>query len=348
MGFAARLLAVFALLACSAWPCLAQDTSIYSGEVEVASQDEIERESVLGRALTQALIRASGDPTIAQDPGLAAALAAAPGLLRQHSYHQQVENGQARLLLVAQFDPAGIERILRGLNRPMWDAARPVTVVWLVIDDGKRKTIANSGQVSALPGLTGHARQRGVPLRFPQLDSEDRAYIDPEMLWQGGDAQALKASARYQGQAALIARLTRAGNEWTGRFTYVDEGGSEHWGARHPQSSIVLVAAAEGLADRLAHRYAVSAQDRVVGDYQVWVGNLRSADDYADAIKYLQGLSVVRALTPIGAEGDRVLLKVTLEVSLNRLRRVFELGKVLAFDDTAPVEGAQASFRLLR
>jgi len=233
------------------------------------------------------------------------------------------------------------------MNRPMWDAQRPLTVVWLVIDDGTRKTIANAGQVSALPGLTGHARQRGVPLRFPQFDAEDRAAIDPETLWNGGDARALKASQRYSGQAALIARLTRVGSEWTGRFTYVDEGGSEHWAAKHPQSSIVLVAAAEGLADRLAQRHAVSAQDRVVGDYQVWVGNLRSADDYGTVIKYLDGLSVVRSLSPIGAEGDRVLLKVTLEVSLNRLRRVFELGKVLAFDDSAPVEGAQASFLLL-
>src|SRR6187431_2881951 len=101
MGFASRACALFFALALPAWPCLAQDTSIYSGEVEVSSQDEIERANVLGRALTQALIRASGDPSIATDPGLPAAIADAQGMLRQHSYHQQVEGGQTHMFLVA-------------------------------------------------------------------------------------------------------------------------------------------------------------------------------------------------------------------------------------------------------
>ena len=106
MVLAFRSLAMVWLLGLLAWPAFAQDSSIYSGEVAVASQDEIEREAALGRALTQVLIKASGDPTIAADPSLAEATASASSLLRSHSYRERAGSNPNTPMLHDSITPA--------------------------------------------------------------------------------------------------------------------------------------------------------------------------------------------------------------------------------------------------
>src|SRR5204863_409529 len=103
------------------------------------------------------------------------------------------------------------------------------------------------------------------------------------------------------------------------RFTLVDGGGSTDWNATYPDSGSVLAAGATGLADRLAQRYAIPAADRQPGDYQLWIADVRSPLDYGNALNYLGNLSVVGSVTPVGADGDRLLVQAHLEVTLSRL-----------------------------
>src|SRR5688572_165898 len=130
-------------------------------------------------------------------------------------------------------------------------AAPGGTLVWLVIDDGTRKTIASAAQVAALTPMTTKAAERGIALAFPELDGNDLARIDADTLWSGDPRKALAAAQRYRAAQALVARLSRSGASWNGRMTLVDAYGAEEWLAQHPDSSSVLVDAASGLADRL-------------------------------------------------------------------------------------------------
>src|SRR5688572_21499826 len=125
------------------------------------------------------------------------------------------------------------------------------TLVWLVIDDGTRKTIASAAQVAALTPMTTKAAERGIALAFPELDGNDLARIDADTLWSGDPRKALAAAQRYRASQVMVARLSRSGATWNGRMTLVDAYGAEEWQAQHPDSSSVLVDAASGLADRL-------------------------------------------------------------------------------------------------
>jgi uncharacterized protein len=345
--FAARFVAAIAL----GWATLAGaiDPRLYSGEALVSSQDEAERSRALAPALLQALVKASGDTKLASDPRATPIIEQAPALLQRYTYRQSVDTvaGQpvARTWLVAQFDPVRVEAALRGIGRSTW-AERPPTLVWLLIDDGATKRVASAAQVDALGALTREAEQRGVPLLFPQMDPQDYATADPERLWDGAPDKALAGAARYDAPVALVARLARSGQGWQGRFTLVDGGGSVGWTASYADSNSVLAAAASGLADRLAQRYAIPPADRQPGDYQLWIADVRSPLDYGTAVSYLENLSVVGSITPIGADGDRLLVQAHLEVTLNRLRVLLELQDVMAFDDTAETVGAQATLRL--
>ena len=116
----------------------------------------------------------------------------------------------------------------------------------------------------------------------------------------------------------------------------------------------MLAAAANGLADRLVRRYAIAPEERQVADFHVAVAGLHSAADYGTVLAFLGNLPAVGAVAPEGADGDRILLKLTLNVSLERFRQLLALERVLEFDDTPPAEGVpqadgvQATLRLVQ
>jgi hypothetical protein len=250
----------------------------------------------------------------------------------------------SRLVLVADFDPAAVTRALASIGRGTW-SERPRTLVWLVIDDGQSKRIATAAQVAALASFVDRARERGIDTVFPQMDARDAAAIDAETLWSGAPSAALAAASRYA-NTALVARLRRDGASWHGAFALLDGGPPAQWTAENADAATLLAWAAAGLADRLAQRYTIAPADRVVGDYRVWLTDLRSAADFADAVAYLGRLSLVDALTPEGADGQRLLVKLRLNVRLEKMRDVLGLGDVMVWDDAGASDGAQATFRL--
>jgi hypothetical protein len=346
------LLLVLPLLLAGVQPVRAQSPDLYTGTAPVASQDEAERGRALGPALVSALVRASGDSTLAADPRLAAQLESAPRWLQTFGYRQEVEAGpggtpQVREYLQARFDPAGLQAALGALGRGVW-GERPRTLLWLVIDDGSARRIAASTQVSALGALTRRARDRGIEIALPRMDAEDLARIDPDTLWGGPSSAGLAAAARYGTPVVLIARLSRAGAGWQARFSLVDGGRPDDWSGTFADANAALAAAADGLADRLAQRFAVAAAERVVAQYEVSVAGVDSPDDFARVLSYLGTLSVVQSATPIGAEGSSLSLAVTFTVGPARLRQVLALGGVLAFEEGALAADRRIALRVLR
>lgn len=331
-----RLVLAALLALAGQWPQPAGATDLYTGEALVASQDAAERERALGPALVQVLVKVSGDPRVGQHPGIDAELSQAAALLLRFGYRQDASSvaGQpsSRLWLQAEFDRAGVDALLARAGVPQWGTERPLTLVWLVIDDGRSKTIASASQVAALGALTGAAEQRGIQLQLPAVDSEDLARIGPEELWSGGAEKAHAAAQRYGARATLVARLARSGSGWTGRFTLVDSGGSAEWSASYLDSNSVLAAGANGLADRLAQRFSIAPGDRVVADFHMVVEGVDGPTDYGRVLDYLAGMTAVGAVFPEGAEGNRLLLKLTLNVGLERFGQMLALGDVLEMD----------------
>lgn len=346
------LLLVLPLLLAGIPVARAQPVDLYTGSAAVASQDEAERGRVLGKALTSALVRASGDSTLAADPRLPAQLEQASRWLQTYGYRQEVEPGpggapQVREYLQARFDPAGVQGALAALGRGVW-GERPRTLLWLVIDDGSARRIAAASQVSALSALTRRARDRGIEVALPRMDAEDLARIDPDTLWGGPSSSALAAASRYGTPVALVVRLSRAGAGWQARSSLVDGGRPDDWSGTFADASAALAAAADGLADRLAQRFAVAAAERVVAQYEVAVAGVDSPDDFARVLSYLGTLSVVQSVTPVGAEGSSLSLAVTFTVGPARLRQVLALGGVLAFEEGALAADRRIALRLLR
>lgn len=347
---------VWMLLLCAfglVGPVVAQDLGLYSGEAPVASQDDAEKAKALGPALINALVKLSGDGNLASDANALKLKDQAEGLVVSTSFRDELEPGVGtttinRTYLVAVFKPEGLEKLLYGLGRPVWSGARPQTLVLILIDDGVNKRLANAGQIAALGALTHAARDRGLPLVLPYGDADDQAQLDPAMLWGGAPTSVLPTLPRYRASTALIARLSRGSNGWSARNTWLGGGAAPvEWSANAVDSAGVLLATVNGLADRLAERFAIPASERKTADYRVIVNAVGSAEDYGRVLDYLGRQGYVRQVAPVGASGNALELKLTLDLSLDRFVRMLAYDAVLLPDDNT-AGGADAVLRMAR
>jgi hypothetical protein len=319
----------------------AQEVDLYSADATVANQDEAERQRALGLALLDVLVKVSGDTSLRHDAAATATLAEAPALVHNYGYRQVAASaGTTQTQLSVQFRREGVDELLTRLGRAVWSAPRPSTLVWMVIDDGGNKRVASAAQVAALGALTGTARARGLGLVLPALDAAEIEQVNAHALWEGQTEPAFAAASRYGAQAALVVRLARSAKGWSGRFTLLDGGPTEQWSAEQADANDVLFAAAQGLADRLARRYAVAASERVVGDYLVWVSGIKNAAEFANVLSYVRAHPAVQAVSTHGARAGALELSVRLNVAPERWVAMLTQQNVLAADtDQAPRRG---------
>lgn len=325
---------------------MALQMPIYEGEVALESGEDESSERALRQSLVQVLVKVSGDRSIVHDPTLATALGEARRIaLTIARKPGSAADGVQRL--VVNFDPGRVHDLLGALGRPVWHGDRAPLLVWLAIDDGVQKQIANANQIAALGAITGTAQMRGVPTLLPRMDGVDQNRINPVTLWSAPPQTVIAAGQRYGVSTMLVIRLTR-GTPWRARCTLIDGRSVESWEQDDALSNNLLAAAIDGAADRLARRYAVEPEGTAIGAVDWWVEGITSARDYAAVVGYLGGLEFVRSAHPVRAENGRLLLRLDLGVGTRRLRQLLAIDGTLTLVDASGDDiGGSPSLRLV-
>ncbi|HEX9207495.1 MAG TPA: DUF2066 domain-containing protein [Steroidobacteraceae bacterium] len=301
--FACGLLATLALL-CGPWQAVRADVALYQATVPLQGTTAADRNAAFGEALKMAAVRASGRPEAATAPRVVAAAA------QPEAYIQQYSTTADRMLKVG-FDGRAMEQLLQQAGLPLWPAERPLTLVLLFVPgvaDGARAVNATEHPPERVE-LERAALARGVPLAWP-VES-----LDP---------------------AAARARLAGPGPVLTG----LGSAGGYDWSFAHAGQSArtrgALAAGADLAADALAARYA-PASTRSLGTVTVRIGGLADLAAYAALTVYLDGLSLVHAVTVRELAGDTVQFDLEVRGDLELLRRIFALdSRLVAAPPAAP------------
>lgn len=221
------------------------------------------------------------------------------------------------------FDAEAINRILADNDLPVWGSERPLTLVWLAIEDvaGQENWV---GQDPALPEariVQQVAQLRGLPLAWPAMDMEDRQ-LAGALASEGSQSTRLTAIAsKYRADAVLVGRARRniAGDvsvQWLLKFgdTLTDTAGS-------------LPEGVHATADQLARLFSAAA-----GSTREVIVDVVAIDDmraYADTLTYLEGLTLVRAASVESVNGDVVRFRLLVRGDAEILRRAIGLGSRL-------------------
>lgn len=308
---AALLLTGIAVVAGPAWPAVVV-TRLYEASVPASGTGEAARRAAFTAALRTVAVRASGQRD-AGDRLSSTTLASAS------QYVQRFGDNPDGTLLVG-FDRESIDRILAQNDLPVWGSERPVTLVWLSIEDGSGQQ-SWVGADAALPEsriLQQVAELRGLPLVWPVMDMEDRMLANA----LGDEAQAAPRLAalasRYRADAVLVGRARRGpGNELAVRWNF-------SFGASTAATAGSVPEGVHLAADQLAGLFASAGG--VVQSLVVDVAAVTDLKAYAETLNSLEGLSLVRSAAVEHVNGDSVRFRLQVRGDASLLARAVRLG----------------------
>jgi len=289
-----------------------------------------QRAAAIQAAMQRLLVRVTGSRDAPLDPAAQALLASADRYLSSYG-----DDRQGRALVG--FSRGEVERALTQVGLPVWGPERPLTLLWIAVDDGAGgRALLGADEpaqfgVPATPAMTESLRalreelvavadERGLPIAWPLLDSQDLSEVTPTDVWGGFDDDIVAASARYRADAVLIGRVRPGalGNEVDWLFVHGVE-----------RQALPIAAVRDGI-DVAADRYA--ADLRTVGGASVTlltVSNVHTPAEYGRVMSYLERQSVLESVDVESFDAGRLRLRVAARGDTRVLERVLSLGGVL-------------------
>jgi len=255
-------------------------------------------------AMRQVIVRITGERDGDSAPALADLISGA------QRYVQKYRNLPAGKVTIG-FDGTKLESVIAAAGRPVWGRERPVTLVWLAVDDsgGRRRLVDGSEDSDVKSGVDAAAASRGLPILWPRLDSAESARVSANDVWNGSIQQLTDAASRYRADALLIGKLSAGYGEWT----LIAAGET-----RQIRGS--LTDGVHALADQFSQVLAASSAEPLQPASLEVVG-VNSLAAYADLIATLEASSLIRGVAVSELAGDRVVLLVNVRGTPDRLRR---------------------------
>ena len=315
------------LVAPSGAPRAATFPNLYQVTVEADAPGADQRAEASRLAMAQLLVRVTGRRDAAVDPALAELIGQPDPYV--NSYARDFE-GRA----VVGFAPTLVERALDSLNWPVWGPERPLTLLWVAVDNGlgERALLgANAGTDGTSPEMTmlttalkeeadAVALERGLPIAFPLLDLEDLNAVTFTDVWGNFEEPIEHASARYRPDAIMIARVRPGlfGNEIQCLLL--------HGGVRRSITGAGLRDCLDTVGDSYGAEYSVVGGAAAM---RITVLDVESLGDYGRVVSYLEQLSVLQSVDVESLDAGVLTLRVAARGDTQVLERVLTLGGVL-------------------
>jgi uncharacterized protein len=192
---------------------------LYSARAIVTGQSEANSAPLVVQCLTDTLVKVSGDPSLASDPGLAAWAGQARSLATGLSYHDRMEGlpiGDEQGTrdrpydLTVNFAPERIDALLKALGRAAWTGPRPVITMIIGVRNPVRDYIlASDGEwgVDQRAALSDAAWQMGLSAILPGSGAPSLAGLTFDKLAAANPSDFASAAATISPEVPLIGTM---------------------------------------------------------------------------------------------------------------------------------------------
>jgi len=311
--------------------------------VPVEDTSKAQRARGASIALSQVLIRLTGDRRVIKMGGVEPLLGKAGDFLIRYRYEQN--GGRDQLLLDAEFDEQALGRELKKFNIPVWAKERPDTLAWVVIEDvtGRYLVGLNSESDRVKDVMLAQADTRGIPLLFPTMDLKESGQLVSPKDWDSLANVVSVQSMRYNAPSVLIGYVRQTvPTFWDVRWEIRVGEESFSWRTEGDIVDLVVEDGVDALGDALARRYAVVALSSISDKFALTVLGVKNSGDYTRLLNYLGSLDAVTSLFVRSVDIQSVLIEVSIEGGRSSLAQGISFGSVLA-----PVEVPPDAYQLL-
>ncbi len=319
---------------------------VYEVSLPVASQQKQIRHAAFEQGLIEVSVRVSGT-------GLAPTqidLKQAARMVRQYRYKAMSQPEidaymkktstlvAPKFKLWVQFDGVKVKQLLRDNNLPIWGNQRPNVLVWLAVKDGRNRYLLKKSDVSQIKqSVTKEARRRGLPIIWPEYDSQDKKIVKFIDVWGEFWGPVKQASKRYPVDAVILGRMNWSKDSWTVNWTLFMEDKTESWKLSSPGLDTLMSSGVGVATDQISRRFAVFAGSANDGELLLRVSDLDSVSKYAAVSHYLSSLAPVKNVYAIEVNQSQVDFHIELSGGESDLKRIIALGKILVPDTRSDI-----------
>ena len=101
-----------------------------------------------------------------------------------------------------------IRQLARDAQLPTWWSRRPLTLVWMVLDEPGGRSVVEQSAVSIRGALDYASNQRGLPVLLPAMDLDDSLLVSTGVVWGKFTDVLDQASDRYEAGQYLVGRFS--------------------------------------------------------------------------------------------------------------------------------------------
>lgn len=272
----------------------------------------------------EVLIRKSGSRDILQSYEVQNAYSRVTSYLQRFKYSNQTDSSiEEPYIIELHFEPRLIDSLIQDSKMTVWGINRPVTILWLVVEDeNSRSIIRETIEISELQQLiTANATRRGVPVILPLMDLEDEMLVSMSDIWGRFPTTIREASKRYDADSIVYGRIRQDGASWVGQFGYVDDSEQQIFDLVEDNKENVISSLTDRLADTLCAKYCIVEQEGKKQEVYLELSDVSSFKQFKLAEAYLNGLSSIRRVELVAIDGQKASFKLTL---LGQLESVIE------------------------
>jgi len=309
---------VFSLAFCWATPAQAEVIDwLYDVEVPAKSQSATDQRAAARSALREMLMRMTGLRNLPMSPPVVQALNSPESYYVKYRFIRAQDGLEQRLQV--SFEPKAIQELVSEAALPIWSADRPRVLAWLAIrEDGRIRVLDSASDHPVAESLRQRSRQRGVMLRLPLLDLEDRELISPPAVWDGFAYSLHAASRRYDADVVLVGRAEPvADGRWQTHWEFWLDDAPREFSYTDPDVEAGAAAAMDEIADELMQRFAVFGLDAT--PIEIAVRGAASVQHYAALMRHLSSLEYIDRVQLTGAERETLTLRVLTRSTPERL-----------------------------
>lgn len=298
---------------------------LYSADTLVRTQSVTQRAAAAKRALSEVLVRISGEADAAERPAVRQALARAESFVYEYSYHSTestLEDPSGVPVPASRvsfrFSPVLVDELLREAELPFWPANRPAVLVWVVSNSAEG--LSTSSDEAMYNRLREQAARRGLPLITPLFDLEDFLALSSEALWELDKATIQEASERYRPDAIVVLRFSElSSSQWRADWQLLHSEGNLSGDAQAPERAELEATALASLTQHFAQLYAISPGETAAGKIALLINDVNDFATYKTIELYLQKMALVRRVELLRLTDNRLLLMLHAEVDTSRL-----------------------------
>lgn len=325
-----RSFRLFGVLALMATPAAAVTvTGLYSVEVPVASSQPQDLEQGYADGLSRVFVRVSGTREVLRSEGVEELLGDAESLLQSYQFLRS-DQGNHRLRMT--FGAVGVNRALASADAPVWGANRPLTLAWIAVEEGGRRTLVHRANENDGAGAEWRrvfqdaAVDRGLPVSLPPAGFRD----DRELLsdiWGQFTSSVRTTSEDMEHDLISLVRVSRSGSQWRAGWVFDGMGLDSTEQSVTADTPEALAAGVVGRwAEMFADRYAVAGSE--VGEspqVDIVVHGVTNLKDYANVNGALKNLSPVVEAGATRARDDQLTLRVAFSGEMEQLKQYIAL-----------------------